>query len=125
MLLNSMTTVWKIARAIDDQASIAKALSCSAPQRAIRDEVAYETAMTMLEEALQIYRDLNDGNGIADTINNMGEVARHFGDFERAAECYDLSVRTADAVGNIHGANGGRMNQGFIAIKLKNYEAAP
>ncbi len=68
----------------------ARALNCAGEIARFRGE--YERAEALLEEALALYRAVDDRDGIAATLYNLGRLAHAQGRLEHAAEHYEASL---------------------------------
>ncbi len=79
----------KMARQSEDTPQIALALLHTA---LASDD--HQEAVRLHEEALALYREMEDQRQIAITLHNMAEYAREGRDFDRASECYAESIAT-------------------------------
>ncbi|MCP5095463.1 MAG: tetratricopeptide repeat protein [Chloroflexi bacterium] len=59
----------------------------------------YETAKSQYEEALKIYRDLNDKAGESQTINNLGVLSWNQGEYIEAQTYYQAALKAYRSMG--------------------------
>src|SRR5262249_37018600 len=86
------------ARALGDPRQVGSALAWLAHVVPVDDP---ETVRRLNEEALAIGRRLGDLSLTARTLNNIAEVLRRGGDYERAATLYEESLELARRSGNV------------------------
>jgi predicted ATPase/class 3 adenylate cyclase/Tfp pilus assembly protein PilF len=60
----------------------------------------YTAARSLLEEALSIGRELEDGNGVALTLLNLGDMVQHQGDFREARRFFEEALAVDRALGS-------------------------
>ena len=82
----------------DGNAVRAFALSVLATVSSQRGE--HEAAVCYLEEALALYRALDDEAGIASTLNTLGTIASHRGAYQRALRYYEDSLKRQQVLGD-------------------------
>jgi predicted ATPase/DNA-binding CsgD family transcriptional regulator len=85
----------QISRALDDPVNIAWALaykSCSMMRET-------DAAITVAEEGLALFRELDHQPGIAQTLNILGELARVGGDDTRARQAYEACLEVSQRTG--------------------------
>src|SRR5579871_6424352 len=63
----------------------------------------YATARALYEESLAIRRELGDKNGIADSLSNLGEMAKEQGDYAAARALYEESLAIRRELGDKYG----------------------
>jgi non-specific serine/threonine protein kinase len=90
-----------IARELDDKLQIAEALSILS--QVVGTQGEYDSARSMMEEALEIYRELGDPFPIAGTLHNLGEMARYQGDYAGAEHYYRASLDRFTEMGSKSG----------------------
>jgi non-specific serine/threonine protein kinase len=80
----------QLAREIDDQYGICRALGALGGVKAIQDNLA--KGKVLLEESLAIARKLNDKTSISLWLNSLGETARAQEDYQSAREFYEEAL---------------------------------
>lgn len=81
----------ELARAIDDRLNLAWSL-ISLGVASVGQESEYEGAFAIIEEGLAIFRELDFKPGVAQALNNLGELTRIHGDDERAQAAYEACL---------------------------------
>ncbi len=81
-------------RAMGDEAGRASALIWLS-SHALASPGECRAGIKMCEEGLELFRKLNDKVGIEYALNNLGELARLDGDYERAKRAYEEGLTTA------------------------------
>ena len=84
----------------------------------------YVPAIRRLEAALRLYRDLDDQQGIAATLQVLGSVAREQGRYARAMELHTESLAAAEAVGDRWAIARAHGHLGFVLWLQRDYEQA-
>jgi len=84
----------------------------------------YREARQLLEEGLVIFRELDDKQGIARTLNNMGHVADEQGDYERARRLTEEALTIFRELGDKRGVAIALYGLGNVAIQQKDYREA-
>jgi predicted ATPase/DNA-binding SARP family transcriptional activator len=84
----------------------------------------YTPATRRLEAALRLYRDLNDAQGIARTLQALGSVAREQGRYARALELNGKSLAVAEAAGDRWAAASAHGYLGFASWLQCDFERA-
>jgi predicted ATPase/DNA-binding SARP family transcriptional activator len=84
----------------------------------------YPGAVQRLEQALRLYRELDDSSGIAGTLQVLGSVAREQGDYQRAESLYEESRVLFEAVGDGLGTAQAHGFLGFAAWLQGNWAPA-
>ncbi len=84
-----------------------------------------EPAGRYLAEALALYRALDDQMGMANTLNNFGNLLHHRGDDARAGEMYAESLALFRALGDAEAIADSLGNLGALATARGDYAAAP
>src|SRR5262249_33207333 len=69
-----------------------------------------------LEEALPLHRELRDRHGLADTLNDLGEVLRRQGDVDGAAALYEESLALRRALADRTGIAWSLHNLAYVAL---------
>jgi predicted ATPase/DNA-binding CsgD family transcriptional regulator len=81
-------------------------------------------AVKLCEEGLAILRELDDKPGIAQALNNLGELARAAGDYDRAGEvyeeCLEICLETGEIIRQIMLLG----NLAFVAYQKEDYGRA-
>ena len=73
--------------------------SLSARGERLRTDGDYVRALASYRAALSVAQKLNDAEGVAQTLANLGAVYRVQGDYAKATESYDESVKRWEALG--------------------------
>ena len=84
----------------------------------------YPRVRTLAEEALQLYRDLDEKQGIAMVLNILGLASRSMGDFEHATFFHEESLAVGRAVGDVNRIAGTLTNLGILASDQGRYPEA-
>jgi predicted ATPase/serine/threonine protein kinase len=92
----------------------AKALNGAGILAGNQGDYARQTAI--LEESLNIYKELDDRSGIAQSINNLGSIAYSQGDYERAQELYTESLNLRREIGDSWSIANSLNNLGGVAF---------
>jgi hypothetical protein len=89
-----------MARALDDRAEIALALSLLGTAQGAAGEV--EAARDTLAEALDLHRTLDDKGGLARVLGNLGGLEERLGRLDRAEALMRESLAILEEVGDVH-----------------------
>ena len=84
----------------------------------------YVPAIRRLEAALRLYRELDDQQGIAATLQVLGSVAREQGRYARSMELHAESLAAAEAVGDRWAIARAHGHLGFVLWLQREYAAA-
>jgi DNA-binding CsgD family transcriptional regulator/tetratricopeptide (TPR) repeat protein len=84
----------------------------------------YDTAPRLFEEALTIFRGLNDDAGTADMLLQLGYAAMRVGDYERAAALLDESLPIFRKVGDKHFLGFALAGLGELSIRQSHLDRA-
>lgn len=84
----------------------------------------YAAARALHLEGLQIYRALEDRQGVAFSLSNMGNVAATLSDFTSARRLYDESLEISRELGNRQSIGNILNNLGNAAMEQGDYDAA-
>jgi len=84
----------------------------------------YATAHALSEEALALWRDLRDKQGIATSLTNLGWVAHHQGDYAAAYALHQESLALRRELGNTWGIAFSLTNLGWTIHKQGDYAQA-
>ena len=76
------------------------------------------------EKSLELYRSLNDRNGIASNLSNLGLVAHKRKDFVTAMRYHEESLLIEREIGDVHHASATLHNLGVSANLLNEHERA-
>jgi len=79
-------------------------------------------SLRLFHESLSLYESLNDKDGIANLLNNLGTVYHKWGDYDEALRYYNLSMHKFDSLGLYHSLTITYNNIGAVHILLGNYE---
>ncbi|MGB9181718.1 MAG: tetratricopeptide repeat protein, partial [Pyrinomonadaceae bacterium] len=100
----------------------AKALSRAGAME--RDQGDYTQSIMLFEQALALYRELEDRWGIAATLNGIGYTVHEQGDFPRATSIYEESLALFQELGDKRAAAYLLNNLGNVAKEQADYEQA-
>jgi non-specific serine/threonine protein kinase len=81
----------------------------------------YAAARTLNEQALALYRRLDDRDGVATAQSHLGLVAYHLGDYDQAKLLLDQSLAAQRAAGNHRGAAMSLNSLGMMACDRGEY----
>jgi tetratricopeptide (TPR) repeat protein len=84
----------------------------------------WDEAITLFEEAADLYRLAGNEKGLAGTYNNLGLVYADKGEWERAIEFYQNALQTMERLGDIHGMAGTFGNLGSVYADKGEWERA-
>ena len=85
----------------------------------------HTTAAELFEASLQLRRELDDRDGIASCLNDLGVLARDMGDFARARRYLDESLDLCRALGNRYGLSFVLNNLSLVALHEGAYQRVP
>lgn len=85
---------------------------------------AFEKALTLFQECLEICRTHGDGSGTALALRNIGVVQRRIGNTAQALEYTLQSLDAAEKAGDTLSVAAALVNLGNIENQLKNFEKA-
>jgi tetratricopeptide (TPR) repeat protein len=80
--------------------------------------------MESYEEALALYRGLNDLGGISGALNNIGELLTLTGQHTRAEPLFEEAVQLASRAGNKYSLAGGLESLGYVALLRDDLDTA-
>jgi tetratricopeptide (TPR) repeat protein len=80
----------------------------------LRSEQRYGEALELSEQALAIYRRLDDPHGTALTLNGLGLTQARAGDEAGALDSYETAVALLNQIGDSHGAGRVLANLGVL-----------
>lgn len=107
----------EISTQVEDVFNLATATSNQSMLLVWQGRLGYEAAQKRFEDCVALFEQIDDTKGIADTTNKMGELARYFGDYERAYTFYqaagDLSEETDRLEFYAH-----QQNLAFVDLRL-------
>ncbi len=98
--------------------------SLSARGERLRADGDYARALGSYRAALSVARKLDDAEGIAQTLANLGAVYRVQGDYAKALESYDESVKCWEALGSPAGMARTLTSIGVLRYFQGEYDAA-
>mgnify|MGYP001392624265 CR=1 FL=1 len=84
----------------------------------------YKEGEKLFRNSLLIYEVENDIQGVANTLNSLGNVAKHNFDFLRAVDLFTRSKNLKLKIGDIHGVCNSMFNIAIVLRTLKKYEDA-
>lgn len=88
------------------------------------DEGHFAEAKPYYENALTIYREMDDKTGIGTALNNLGVLHWNSGDLLEAEAYYNQAAEIYEEIGYRRGENMVLMNLGLVASKYGDYERA-
>jgi tetratricopeptide (TPR) repeat protein len=83
-----------------------------------------EAAIGLCQEGLAILQEVNDKPGIAQGLNNLGELFRASGDYDRARDLYEETLIVCGETGEVIRESMMYANLGFVAYQEGDYERA-
>jgi predicted ATPase len=89
-----------------------------------RQQAELERARTLFDQALALYRELDDKRGLALTLLGRGRVAFAQGEYERARACYDEALGLAREIAATDIVSTSLSNLGELARVRGDYEVA-
>ena len=84
----------------------------------------YPEGEKLFQNALHIYEVENDIQGVANTLNSLGNVAKHYLDFEHALHLFHRSMNLKFEIGDTHGVCNSMLNIASVHRTLKMHEEA-
>jgi tetratricopeptide (TPR) repeat protein/CHAT domain-containing protein len=81
-------------------------------------------ALAVYQLALRIAQKIDDGEGVAQTLSDIGGVYRAQGDYQRSLESYEASVKRWEALGQRAGLARTLTSIGILRYFQGNYDAA-
>jgi len=81
----------------------------------VHEQGDFETARSLLEESLEIYRELDDRQGIAGALNNLGWIALWLSDPDSARSLNEEAVQLNREIGDERGLALALDNLGWVA----------
>ena len=107
----------ELARASGDRAAIANALyNDSFPANVTNKDVA--KALGLLQEALPIYRELNDEPGVSQCLWSLGQCYYQTGEIDLAKDCTDQAIALYRRLGNRFGLGWALFTRAVLALQL-------
>ncbi len=84
----------------------------------------YLVARPLANEALAIYRELSDKQGIAEALSVLGYIAEEEGDYDTPAGLYKETLALYRELEDERGIAGALLNLGWVAMRLGHYALA-
>lgn len=84
----------------------------------------YESALRLFQESLEIYRQLNDKNGMSELHKDLGWSAMRTGDYQLAQTHLEKNLALARETGDKIGLNYAYSGLGEVAVRLGQYHRA-
>jgi CHAT domain-containing protein/uncharacterized protein HemY len=84
----------------------------------------YLKALEYFEQALQIYREIQDVKGEGITLGSMGFAYSHIGEYQKALDYAQKSLSIARQIGNPYGEQYGLNNLGSTYVRIGQYYKA-
>ena len=88
------------------------------------EEGDYITAPVLFEEALQIFRELEDPRGIGDMLMQLGWAYMRMGEYEKVAPCMEEALALFQEIGHVSLLGLTLAGLGELAIRQSQYERA-
>jgi predicted ATPase/transcriptional regulator with XRE-family HTH domain len=84
----------------------------------------YESAQAFRQRALDLFRKLDDTNGVADSLHGLGNIALSQGHYESARSMYEECLAIRQKLGQRESLSGTLGNLGLIAYNVGDYITA-
>lgn len=84
----------------------------------------FEAAIEYFDNALPIFRQINDNTGISRTLNGIGNVHLNLSSFDKAIEFYDESIYTLQSIGDLNFETSVLSNRGLAFQQSGNLRAS-
>lgn len=84
----------------------------------------YHEAFQILEQSLQIYQEIQDYQGEATSINNLGAIHDSLSEYQKAINSYHKSLEIYQKIGNRYGESMSLNNLGNTYSHLREYQKA-
>jgi non-specific serine/threonine protein kinase len=84
----------------------------------------YKEGIALVEEGLKLFRELDDKPGMTQALNNLGELIRMDGDYERAGRAYEECLAISHKIGDRQREAIMLGNLGYVAQHQGDYERA-
>jgi signal transduction histidine kinase len=84
----------------------------------------YDSALQLSDQAIDIYKQLNDNYGVASIYNLRGLLQEKIGDYSEAIENYQKSLEFASKTDNLYGQSNPLHNIGLIYDKTQDYKTS-
>jgi predicted ATPase/DNA-binding SARP family transcriptional activator len=84
----------------------------------------YQQARDLVEDALELYRELADSPGIVRSLSNLGAILHGLGELEAAAATLDECILAAESLGEPRLIALARNNRGDVALSQREFEIA-
>lgn len=84
----------------------------------------YDSALLLSDQAIELYKQLNDPYGVASIYNLRGLLQEKIGDYSEAIENYQKSLEFASKTDNLYGQSNPLHNIGLIYDKTEDYQAS-
>jgi CHAT domain-containing protein/tetratricopeptide (TPR) repeat protein len=84
----------------------------------------YRESIQVLEQSLQIYRDIKDLNGEGNSLNDLGNAYNSLGQYQKAIDYYQQSLAIKKQIGDRNGEGNSLNNLGNSYNNLGQYQKA-
>ena len=84
----------------------------------------FQAALQFFQQALIIYREIGDRNGVGSSLNNLGSVYDNLGQYQKAIEFYQQSLAILREIGDRNGVGSSLNNLGIAYLSLGQYQKA-
>ncbi len=85
---------------------------------------AHDQMLVSAENALAIYKEIDDRKGQSESLNNIGVVYDNIGNHDKAFEYYNEALISQESIGDLKGAAVSLNNIGYVYHKLCDNEKA-
>lgn len=89
-----------------------------------REQLKYEEALTLFDEALEIFTELEDGNEITGVLHNIAFIYSEISDFPSALEIYHEVIEIEKKRNNTYGIARTTNNLGYMYLEMQNPQKA-
>jgi predicted ATPase/class 3 adenylate cyclase len=114
-------------RALDttgDRRTPTRARALAAAGHLATEEADVDAARPMLDAALELWRELGDSEGIAETLNHQGNLARSCFEYDTARGLLNEALVLREQAGNERGIAVSLRNLGMLAALQRDHETA-
>ena len=116
-----------LARALEssqDPSGATHARALAAAGDLATEEADYEAAAALLHASLDLWRALDEPEGVAKTLNHLGNLARARFEYDGARSLLTQALRIRRDEGNLRGVSVSLRNLGLLAAQQRDFETA-